>query len=211
MLTRIQILILLTIFSLFVGTNIALALDIPDFPNCTNPQGVVKVQYPSGTHGIVGDSAAYMGSDSVYQLDSGNLIQCFCSVDGQGIQTNWWRDSSLPEEDKQTLLNLGWIFVPNGALWGLEKQAYFAKNSTYSCAGNVGGSGGGGQAGGNDGGDGLGCAVRDCSNQGAAGEVLGISTALAATGGAFLPFVLALIGVLAVTFGVILNLRSSRK
>lgn len=218
---RIQILtlILLTIFGLSFGSNQALAVDIPNFPTCSNPQGTIKVQYSDGTHGIAGDSAQRTGSDIVYQLDNGNLTQCFCSVDGQGIQTNWWKDSSLSAEQHQTLLNSGWVLIPNGALWGLEERAYFAKNSNFSCGGGNGGGGSSGGSGGPGDGrsDGLGCASHDCSNQGQVqGEILGISTSigevlgLASTGGNYLPFVLAIIGVLSLISGLILNRKVSR-
>lgn len=139
---RIWIVILLTMFGLFLGSKTASALEIPNFPSCLNPGGTIKVSYNEGTHGIVGDTSQYNGSDTVYQLDSGNLTQCLCTANGQGIQTNWWKDSSLFAEEKQTLINSGWIYIPNGALWGLEETAYFAKNSNYSC-GPSGGIGGG--------------------------------------------------------------------
>lgn len=181
---RIQItaLILFTIFGLLF-VNPALAIDIPDFPACSNPEGTLKVTYSSGTHGIVGDSAEYNGSDSVYQLDNDNLIQCFCSTDGEGIQTNWWKASSLTSAEQQTLLNSGWNLVPNGSLWGLEQTAYYAKNSSFACNGEVDGAGGIG------------------------GEVLG----LASTGGNFLPFILALIGIPALILGLLLNRKPSGK
>ena len=81
----------------------------------------------------MGDGTQYTGSDIVYQLDSGNLAQCFCSTNGEGIQTNWWKDSSLTAEEHQILINSGWIYVPNGALWGLEETQYMTFNSNFSC------------------------------------------------------------------------------
>ena len=171
---------LLTLFALFFGSKHALALETPNFPSCSNPQGTVKVSYNEGAHGIVGDSASYTGKDTVYQLDSGNLQQCFCSVNGQGIQTNWWRDSSLTSEERQILINSGWNYVPNGALWGLEGTPYFAKNSNYSCGSGEGVGG---------------------------GDVLG----LASTGGNYLPFILAIIGILSLTSGLLLNRKISGK
>lgn len=219
---------LLTIFSLFFASNQVLALDVPTFPTCSSPQGEVKVSYPEGTHGIPGDGTTYSGSDTVYQLDNGNLQQCFCSVNGQGIQTNWWRDSSLTSEERQILINSGWIYVPNGTLWGLDEIAYMAYNSTYSCLTanptpppSVGDGGGSGSGDGLN--DGLGCASHDCSNQGGVlgastePQVLGISTSigdvlgLASTGGNFIPFILAIVGTIVLSAGLVLNKKSSQK
>lgn len=111
----------------------ASAYTIPGFPACSNPSGTLKVSYSSGTHGIVGSYATYTGSDKVYSLDGGNVLQCFCAEDGSGIQTNWWRASSLTQEEIQTLMNLGWYFVPDGSAWGLSEGYYLAKNVNYSC------------------------------------------------------------------------------
>lgn len=113
------------------------AIEVPNFPGCTNPQGVVKAQYNEGTHGIAGDMSSYSGKDTVYQLTDEALLQCFCSSDGKGIQTNWWKVSSLTEDEIQSLKNQGWVLIPNGALWGLQQAPYLAKNSEYSCTGST--------------------------------------------------------------------------
>ena len=113
------------------------AVDVPSFAVCTNPQGTVKVSYPSGTHGIPGRTDTFNGSDTVYQLTNDTLVQCFCAVDGRGIQTNWWNVSSLTQQEIDTLKNQGWIFIPNGALWGLDEAEYLAINSDYSCQGST--------------------------------------------------------------------------
>lgn len=208
---RIWIVTLLTVFVLFFGSNLAFAVEIPTFPSCTNPQGTVKVSYDDGTHGIVGDTNQYSGKDTVYQLDNGNLSQCLCTSNGQGIQTNWWKISSLDEEQLQVLKNEGWIYVPNGALWGLEETPYMTLNSNFSCG--TGSNGGGGPDGGDGRSDGLGCATHDCSNQ---GGVLGVSTSigevlgLASTGGAFLPYLLGITGALSLIAGLLLSKKSSR-
>ncbi len=216
--TQALLAILLTIFTLSFGSNSALAIDVPNFPTCSNPQGTIKVSYSDGTHGIVGDGAQYTGSDTVYQLDNGNLMQCFCSTNGQGIQTNWWKDGSITTEQRQILINSGWINIPNGALWGLEETSYFAKNADFSCgSGNNDSSGNGGRDGGDGRSDGLGCASHDCSNQGQGGQVLGISTSigevlgLASTGGNYLPFILATIGLSSLGAGLLLNRKTSKK
>ena len=105
----------------------------PTFPLCANPQGVIRVQYGEGTHGIVGDPTSRTGSDTVYTLSGETLTQCFCSIDGDGIQTNWWKVSSLETDEVNILLTQGWHYIPNGALWGLEETPYLAINSPYGC------------------------------------------------------------------------------
>jgi hypothetical protein len=110
---------------------------IPTFPVCSNPTGTVKVSYESGTHGIAGQSGTVSGKDTVYQIDESTLVQCFCAEDGSGVQTNWWNAISLNQSEIDTLTNLGWVFVANGADWGLSNDPYMALNSTYSCKGSV--------------------------------------------------------------------------
>lgn len=135
--------LVLVSFALIYGTvKPVFALTSPSFPACSNPQGSVKVSYSSGTHGIVGDSKDYTGSDTVYKLNDDTLTQCFCSNDGSGVQTNWWKVTSLTESEIQALKNLGWFFVPNGSLWGLDDAPYMAQNSSYACKGASAGSGG---------------------------------------------------------------------
>ncbi len=111
----------------------AYAVDTPNFPSCLSPQGTLRVFYPNGTHGIVGSSQEYVGSDTVYDLDESTLLQCFCSVDGTGIQTNWWNASSLSEEQIEILKKEGWFYIPDGSLWGLVADPFVAKNVSYSC------------------------------------------------------------------------------
>lgn len=125
----------LIFFLLFPAlTNTALAqVTAPTFPLCANPQGIVKVQYNAGTHGIVNDSTTRTGSDTVYTLTNETLTQCFCAIDGNGIQTNWWKVSSLTTDEVNLLVTQGWHSVPNGALWGLEETPYLAINSSYGC------------------------------------------------------------------------------
>lgn len=140
----------------------------PDFPNCVNPQGAVTSSYPSGSFGIAGVTGSFSGSDTVYKLSADTLTQCFCSVDGAGTQTNWWKVSSLTSAEINELVAQGWIFIPNGSVWGLDEGPYLAKNTNYSC-GSRGGSGGssGGSSSNNSGG----------SVQGASsGQVLGLAS-----------------------------------
>ncbi|MBI2029368.1 hypothetical protein HYT02_03060 [Candidatus Gottesmanbacteria bacterium] len=113
---------------------------MPKFPVCSNPQGELKVEYPSGTHGIPGDSNAYTGTDKVYNLSADRLIQCFCPENGNGIQTNWLRINEISDDDLNYYKNLGWIYIPDGSVWGLENGPYLAYNTSYSCGnGGIGG------------------------------------------------------------------------
>ena len=134
---KLKITILFTIFFglLLTFNSFAYAQTTPDFPSCSNPQSTLVISYNDGTHGIVGDTATYTGSDAVYQLDENNYSQCFCSNDGTGIQTNWWKVGSLDQDQIDTLKKLGWVYVPDGSAWGLAQGAYMAKNSSYSCGG----------------------------------------------------------------------------
>lgn len=111
----------------------AYAVTTPTFPSCANPQGEVKVSYSEGTHGIVGSTATYTGRDTVYTLSDNSLTQCFCDKDGLGIQTNWWKASSLTESEIEILKADGWYYLPTGNLWGLAQDPYLAKNYNYSC------------------------------------------------------------------------------
>lgn len=113
----------------------------PGFPSCSNPSGTQTATYDSGLHGIAGTTAEYRGSDSVYQVTSETLVQCFCPESGNtGIQTNWLKVPNISDEDLQDLKNQGWSYIPNGALWGLDPVGYVAKNQEYACrAGGIGG------------------------------------------------------------------------
>lgn len=124
----------------------AYAVSEPQFPTCVNPQGIIKVSYDSGVHGIVGSTATYSGKDTVYTLPDDNLMQCFCSTDGHGIQTNWWRSSSITQAERDQLIASGWIYVPSGLPWGLTDDPYFAKNTEFSCNAQSGGGSGGGSS-----------------------------------------------------------------
>jgi len=112
---------------------------IPTFPNCQIPQGELKAFYPQGIHGIPGSEEQYTGSDAVYFLTEETLAQCFCPANGVGIQTNWWQVDDLSLEQIESLVNDGWIYVPNGTDWGLNESPYLAKNEVYTCAGGIGG------------------------------------------------------------------------
>ncbi len=126
------------------------AVTISTFPSCLNPQGEVKV-VNEGTHGIPGDPNAYTGHDVVYYLTEDTVLQCLCPENGKGIQTNWWRVPHLAQQEIDSLVQQGWIYIPNGTAWGLEDDPYLAQNIPFSC---IGGKGGGGNGGSSSGGGG---------------------------------------------------------
>jgi hypothetical protein len=128
--------LVVAILLLLSSNSIALAVDVPSFPSCVSPFGTLRVEYSNGTHGIVGSGSTYTGSDTVYQVSDTTLTQCFCSSDGVGIQTNWWKASSLSENQIDVLKAQGWHYVPAGDLWGLEAAPYVAKNISYACLPN---------------------------------------------------------------------------
>lgn len=132
---------LIVVLFLIFSTKSASAIDAPNFPACSNPQGTLIVSYDSGTHGVVGGNS-YTGSDKVYKIDKNSLVQCLCTADGKGIQTNWWKASSLDETKITTLKSEGWIYIPTGSVWGLDQDAYLAKNIGYSCISDSGTGGG---------------------------------------------------------------------
>lgn len=131
--------IAVVLLSLFVGVPKVFALTYPTFPTCANPQGTLVVSYGDGTHGIPGSPNSYTGSDAVYRLSDTTLSQCFCSVYGEGIQTNWWKASSLTDAEVAILKSEGWISIPDGSVWGLDPGPYMATNSNYLCGGIGGG------------------------------------------------------------------------
>lgn len=184
---------LIVIFlSAFVGT--ANATTIPSFPACSNPQGTVRANYDSGTHGVAGDPSTYTGIDTVYTLDENTLTQCLCADNGSGIQTNWWNAGSLSQDEINVLISEGWILVPDGASWGLETGPYLAKNSNFSC--NSSGTGG----------------ASDNKSQGTtSGSILATSTqailSLANTGNMVFILGVFLIGTLLLGSGIVASLR----
>lgn len=113
----------------------AYAITSPTFPACANPKGKIVATYDSGTHGVAGDTSSFTGKDTVYSLSEGTLTQCLCTNNGDGIQTNWWKVSSLTKEEKNILIKDGWILISDGSAWGLEAAPYLAKNSSYVCIG----------------------------------------------------------------------------
>ncbi len=127
-------------FCWLVSAKKSLALTTPNFPSCVNPSGDLIVSYNSGIHGVPGRDVSYSGTDSVYSLDGGHVLQCLCTVNGDGLQTNWWKISSVTEDELNTLKANGWFLIPDGSLWGLEKASYMAQNLDYACVSSGGGS-----------------------------------------------------------------------
>ncbi len=146
--------------------------EIPtSFTSCHNPVGEVKADYPTGKHAIVGVVGLKSGSDKVFAVGNDNYTQCYCPTTGQiGIKTNWLAAGQISKEDQNVLITQGWVYIPNGANWGLSNQPYLAKNIEFICSegGHDSPGGGGGTS---EGGGG------NISGQGSGGgEVLGIST-----------------------------------
>jgi hypothetical protein len=126
--------LLLSLCLMLLSLRPVFAYSVPAFPNCPNPGGTLKVEYSTGSHAIPGDSTLHDGSDKVYNISSDTLVQCFCAPDGKGVQTNWWKISSLTESELQQLKNLGWYYIINGQAWGLSADPYMAKNAEFSCS-----------------------------------------------------------------------------
>ncbi|MBI1863733.1 hypothetical protein HYS03_00790 [Candidatus Woesebacteria bacterium] len=137
-------------------------VNIPTFPSCPNPNATLRVKYDTGIHGIVGDTSNHTGSDTVYTLDQGNIVQCYCDSENSGIQTNWIKANNFSQEDIQILKNQGWFYIPNGSLWGLDEAPYMAQNINFNCQQNS--NTGGGQV--------LSSAA---STQNIGGQILGLS------------------------------------
>ncbi len=194
--------ILYTIITLIVAGR-AYAVNAPDFPACSNPQGQAVASYDSGIHGVPGDPTTYTGRDSVYSQGEGTLSQCLCTNSGQGIQTNWWKVSSLTTEEINILKSQGWILIPDGSAWGLSEGPYLAQNSAFACPAEKGGGNTGGGPG-----DGL----SDGRSDGRGGSVLGAATSvlgLASTGN--IMFILSMIaaGFALMGIGTFLNQKKN--
>lgn len=206
---KIVFVIFLVIFSLLINSGQALAYEIPTFTSCVNPQGDLKANYETGTHGIAGRPGLFEGKDTVYAVASNAITQCFCPTDGNGVQTNFWKIPALTQSEISVLEAQGWIYIPNGALWGLENAPYLAKNSDYSCkssggsndsSGSSGGSNGSGSSGSNSG-----AGSSSLSVSGGVGQVLG----LASTGNTIFVLGTALTSGISLLLGLILKRRTT--
>lgn len=143
MIKKISLTLLNATMIFLLSWGVVYGVDIPNFPQCSNPSGTIKSKYDSGTHGIVGIEGTYVGGDVVYQVNENAVVQCFCADSGNGIQTNWWKVPGITEETIKELKALGWIFVPSGSVWSLTNDPYMALNSQYTCKSSSGGGSGG--------------------------------------------------------------------
>jgi hypothetical protein len=176
----------------------AMAVTEPSFHSCENLTGNPLVQYSEGTHGVPGDSRTFTGSDEVFLVEDKFVVQCLCSNEAGGIQSNWWKfGDSLTETDVQVLVKSGWVYVPNGSLWGLDGAEYLVKNVGFSC----GGRGGTDVPDDNDDDhDDDDDSSSSSSSDGRGGMVLGAST-MAATGNAMIIFGMLVVGLLLLLVG----------
>ncbi len=181
--------------------------NIPDFSVCANPSGSIVADYPDGTHGIAGEVGDYVGSDKVYKLEDGNNMQCFCPEDGEGIQTNWLKVTD-EETDVDYYKNLGWVYIPNGALWGLDQGPYFAQNTRYLCKSDNGSSDSSSSSSSSSSGD----LSSGSGGPGLPGEVsnwLANILSLASTGNNELFYSVGILGVISIALGVYLKKKYS--
>ena len=106
----------------------------PDYLSCTEqtPPGDYE-HYDYGWHQIVGQGGLIEGADDVYTLSESNYLQCFCSVDDEGIESIWWEVSGLSQVEIDQYLAQGW-YLENGLQWNLVDTMYLVKNVEYVCA-----------------------------------------------------------------------------
>ncbi len=104
---------------------------VPTFGSCLNPQWSKTQENTGSSHGVV-NVGTFAGTDAIYSTN-GNVMQCLCRDNGKGYQTNWLKASNLSSAQIDELKAQGWIYVPYGDEWGLEKAAYIAKNVDYTC------------------------------------------------------------------------------
>jgi len=184
-LSRILLISFLALFGLSFSASRVLAVEDSFFPSCVNPQGIVQASYGTGLHGVPAVDDRFTGADTVYAFSTTKYTQCLCADSGQGIQTNWWKASSLSEDQVAELKTDGWTLIPNGADWGLEDAAYYTKSGSFSC-----GSGGNGGEG----------------SSSSSGSVLG----LASTGNIVFIYSIFILGTTLVAFGSILLLTKKK-
>jgi hypothetical protein len=203
---------LLIVILLSAFARPAFAVTTPTFPVCANPQGEIKVTYTDGVHGVPGDTTTYSGQDTVYTLSDTTLTQCLCTVNGGGIQTNWWKVSSLTRSEKNILINQGWILIPDGSAWGLQAAPYLAQNTSFSCATSTSNSGNPGGPG-----DGLSDGRSDGRSDGLSSSpqaVLGVSTqavlGLASTGNIAFILTVVILGIVLLSGGIISSFKKKQ-
>ena len=189
-----------TIIAIFVylvfSTAQAMAVSPADFPACSNPQGTVIASYDTGTHGIVGNSGAYTGSDKVYRVDAEKITQCFCPTVGMGVQTNWIKTQNLSADEIKIHERDGWFFISSGKVWGLDDVSYLARNHDFTCNGSSGSSNGSQQSSGGSSANGSSTGIVEAST-----AIMG----LAGTGNTITLFSIATTGLVAFALSFILK------
>lgn len=202
---KLLFLTVLVVILLSANVRSVSAVTTPTFPSCINPQGTQKVSYFQGTHGVVGNSSNFTGRDSVYSVSGDTLLQCLCADNGQGVQTNWWKVSSLTQDQINILVSQGWILVPDGSAWGLESAPYLAQNSSFSCPGQQGGGSNGGGPG-----DGLSDGRSDGRGGTALGASIGNVLGLASTGNVLFILSMIVTGILLIGAGIIFDKKKKQ-
>lgn len=167
-----RIFLFLIALFLLCATSAQAASTQATFTSCTNPQGTTVASYADGVHGIAGDSATHTGSDAVFQISSTQYTQCFC--DGEnGTQTNWLNVKDMSFDVINQWEKQGWIYIPDGSLWGLDADPYLAFNMPFACPTGKGGGSGSGTSGGSSGGSSSVSGVSTSSVQGVLGAWAG--------------------------------------
>jgi len=98
-----------------------------------NPQVAASQVNVGDSHGVVGyTGTAFSGTDTIYHMSNGNVLQCLCTTNGQGYQTKWIQASLFSESDISKLQTEGWEYFADAGSWGLS-GSYVAKTSQYAC------------------------------------------------------------------------------
>jgi hypothetical protein len=142
----------------------------PDYFKAFNPNN----EFEKWALSEVSETNEIPNGMEVFSLEGDNFTQCYCPTNGQiGIKTNWLAAGSISKEDQNVLITQGWVYILDGAGWGLSNQPYLAKNTEFSCNG---GGGGGTEGGGGGGTNGSSNGSGGTNGAGGGGDVLGIST-----------------------------------
>ncbi len=204
---KLSLLIVLVAILLSVSFHDAFAVTLPTFPTCANPQGQVVASFDSGTHGVPGNTNTFTGKDTVFSLSDDTLMQCLCADNGDGIQTNWLDAAGMSQGDINVLVAQGWIYIPNGAAWGLKNDPYLAQNVGFACTPPQVGGGAGHGDGRSDGrSDGHSSAPAILAASIGSGQILG----LASTGNSLFILTVILSGLVSLSLGFFLNSRKNK-
>lgn len=110
--------------------------------SCPDVKGEVVAEYRNSWNWIVGFSPNQYGNDKVWHVGYDNYIQCFCPVKlagftplfTNGVKTVWLKQSNLTvDQITQRQSNSRWIYVANGADFGLKPEPYWALNDPWDC------------------------------------------------------------------------------